>query len=73
MSNHYSSLTPQPIQVIEGWGLSFHLGNVVKYIARAPIKGDRVRDLRKAIWYLNREVQILEAAGGPIPTPDPQA
>ena len=35
---------------------NFHLGNVFKYIARAGKKGDYVEDLRKAAWYLQREI-----------------
>ena len=45
------------IKVIEAWGLGFNLGNAVKYIARAGKKGDRLEDLKKALWYLQREIQ----------------
>jgi succinate dehydrogenase/fumarate reductase cytochrome b subunit len=50
------------IKVIEAWGLGFHLGNAVKYIARAGSKGeeeDEVTDLRKAVWYINRQIENL--------------
>ena len=47
----------EAIKVIEAWDLGFCLGNAVKYIARAGKKGDRINDLKKAIWYLQREVQ----------------
>ena len=69
---HYSRYDPQPIVVIEKWGLGYHLGNVVKYIVRANHKGDRVRDLRKAMWYLKRQIQLLEHPANP-PAPDDQA
>lgn len=46
----------EAIKVIEAWGLGFHLGNAVKYLARAGRKGDRLEDLRKARWYLDREI-----------------
>lgn len=59
---HYRELTPEPIQVIEGWSLGFCLGNAVKYIARAGRKGDALEDLRKARWYLDREIKRREAA-----------
>ena len=36
--------------------MSFCLGNAVKYIWRADLKEDAVEDLRKAIWYLEREL-----------------
>ena len=47
----------EAIKVIEAWGLGFHLGNTVKYLARAGRKGDRLTDLRKARWYLDREIE----------------
>jgi hypothetical protein len=48
----------EAIKVIEAWDLDFHLGNVVKYIARAGKKNPdkRLEDLRKAEWYLQREI-----------------
>jgi len=39
--------------------LSYHLGNVVKYITRAEHKGNRKEDLLKAQWYLNRAIEKL--------------
>jgi hypothetical protein len=47
----------EAIKVIEAWELGFHLGNTVKYIARAGRKGDRLEDLKKAAWYLQREIE----------------
>ena len=47
----------EAIKVIEAWGLNFNLGNVVKYISRAGKKGDRLEDLKKAKWYLEREIK----------------
>lgn len=59
----------EAIKVVEAWGLSFCLGNVVKYISRAGKKGDALEDLKKARWYLDREITNLEKAnaskGGP--------
>lgn len=46
------------IQVAEH--MSFCLGNAVKYIWRAGEKGCVEEDLRKAIWYLEREIQRLK-------------
>lgn len=37
--------------------MSFNLGNAIKYIWRADLKNDAVEDLRKARWYLEREIQ----------------
>lgn len=50
----------EPIDVIEAWELGFHLGNVVKYMARYEHKGTKVQDLKKALWYLDRYVRRLE-------------
>lgn len=61
---HYTSfLVREPgevIDVIEAWGLPYHLGNVVKYIARANLKGKYIEDLKKARWYLDRYIAKLE-------------
>lgn len=52
----------EAIKVIEAWRLGFCLGNVVKYIARAGKKGSLVEDLKKARWYLDREIQRLSSS-----------
>jgi hypothetical protein len=54
----------EAIKVIEAWELGFNLGNTVKYISRAGKKADPVlQDLKKARWYLDREISNLEKAG----------
>ena len=50
----------EPLSVIEDWALPYHLGNAVKYIARAGRKGNAAQDIRKAIFYLSRYASILE-------------
>jgi hypothetical protein len=50
----------EAIKVIDAWGLGFCLGNTVKYIARAGLKGDLLQDLKKARWYLDHEIERLE-------------
>lgn len=57
---HYTFSAIEPIAVIEAWGLGFHLGCVLKYLCRAGRKGSKLEDLRKARWYLDREIQRLE-------------
>ena len=59
---HYGGAdnTYETIRVIEAWGLGFALGNAVKYISRAGKKGDRLTDLKKAKWYLQREIDNEE-------------
>ena len=56
---HYASLSPEPLDVIEAWGLGFHEGNVLKYLARWRRKGG-VQDLRKAAEYLRRLILVAE-------------
>jgi hypothetical protein len=54
--------TYEVIKVIEATEMDFHLGNAYKYIARAGKKetNKEVQDLRKAIWYIERKIQLLE-------------
>lgn len=55
--SHYCRGGIEVLDAIEAWGLNYRLGNVVKYVARAGHKGDRTEDLRKAAFYLNREIE----------------
>lgn len=63
--SHYTEGKIETIDFIEDKGLNFNLGNVVKYISRAGKKKSRglsqenkaLEDLRKAQWYLNREIE----------------
>ena len=58
---HYGGdTTYEVIKVIEAWKLGFCMGNTVKYIGRAKLKGSELEDLKKARWYLNREIAKLE-------------
>lgn len=57
---HYTFGAIEVIDAIEDWRLGFHLGNVLKYVARSAHKGDQLADLRKARWYLEREIARLE-------------
>lgn len=50
----------EAIKVIEAWGLGFNLGNAAKYIARAEHKGASLQDLKKSVWYIQREIAIRE-------------
>lgn len=59
--SHYGGDTVyEAIKVIEAWRLGFNLGNTVKYIARAEHKGATLEDLKKAAWYLAREISNRE-------------
>lgn len=57
--NHPPHYTSHPsgiecIQITEHMG--FNLGNAVKYIWRADLKGNSIEDLEKAVWYIQREI-----------------
>lgn len=54
--NHPSGV--ECIQITEH--MNFNLGNATKYIWRAGLKGAAVEDLKKARWYLDREISRLE-------------
>lgn len=47
------------ITIVEHFG--FNVGNAIKYLWRAGLKGDLVEDLKKARWYVDREIARLEA------------
>jgi hypothetical protein len=64
MVNHPPHYTSHPsgaecIQITEHMG--FNLGNALKYIWRADLKGSAVEDLEKAIFYINRELEKRKA------------
>lgn len=67
---HYGGdTTYEAIKVIEAWNLGFHDGNAVKYICRAGKKTDTLEDLKKARWYLDRLITLMES--GAIAFKDP--
>lgn len=58
---HYCMGGVEVLTAIEAWGLGYHRGNAIKYIARAGRKdpAKEVEDLRKARFYLDREIERL--------------
>lgn len=58
--HHYSQSPYQPVDVIDAWELNFNLGNTIKYICRHKHKSSPIEDLKKALYYLNREINTLE-------------
>jgi len=63
--NHPPHYTSHPsgiecIQITEHMG--FCLGNAIKYIWRADLKEDAIEDLKKAVWYINREIERRSVA-----------
>ena len=67
--NHPKHYTEHPsgvecIEITEH--MNFNLGNAIKYLWRAGLKGEQVEDLRKARWYIDREIaRILNNADEP--------
>lgn len=61
--SHYTEIVPgiECIQVTEHF--NFNRGNAIKYVWRAGAKGNEIEDLKKARWYLDREIANLEARG----------
>ena len=58
--NHPPHYTSHPsgieaIDVVEH--MTFNIGNAVKYLWRCGLKGDHLEDLRKAAWYIEREIE----------------
>ena len=62
MVNHPSHYNQgiEAIDYIESHKMNFNIGNVIKYVTRAKHKGTELEDLKKASWYLNREIERLE-------------
>jgi len=59
--NHYKA-HPSGVEAITiTEGFNFNVGNAIKYLWRAGLKGDAVEDLRKAAWYVDREITRIGA------------
>jgi hypothetical protein len=60
--SHYADGKIEVIDFIEDKKLNFNLGNVIKYVARAgkKDKSKELEDLKKALWYLEREINNYE-------------
>jgi hypothetical protein len=59
-NDHYKAKV-QPIDLIEAQQLNFNRGNVIKYVSRAGKKEgeSELKDLEKALYYLEREINLL--------------
>lgn len=60
---HYNVGKYEVIDVIEDWELGFALGNAIKYIARCEHKENKLQDLKKAVFYLQHEIDKIEKGG----------
>lgn len=68
--NHPKHYTSHPsgiecIEIVEHFG--FCVGNAIKYLWRCGLKGDHIEDLKKARWYIDREIKRREGAPPPLP------
>ena len=64
--NHPKHYTEHPsgvecIEITEH--MTFCVGNAIKYLWRAGLKGEQVEDLRKARWYIDREIARILNGG----------
>ena len=62
---HYTRGSIEVWDFIRDQGLNYHLGNAIKYICRAGYKDDITQDLRKAIHYLENELQHVSCGRVP--------
>lgn len=60
MNSHYKKHDIEPIDVIDDYNLNFNRGNIIKYVLRSPYKGNELQDLKKARYYLDREIKMLD-------------
>ena len=60
--DYYNAGGIEVVKVISAFGLNFNTGNCIKYVCRSGHKpgADRITDLRKAVFYLNLEIEELE-------------
>ena len=56
---HYTAGGIETIDFIEAKDLNYRLGNVIKYVSRAEKKENPLEDLKKAKWYLERELSAM--------------
>jgi len=68
---HYCHGLIEPWDVVQDWNLDYWTGSAIKYIGRHQHKGDPVKDLKKAIVFLQRRVKDLEPELLYAPRPEP--
>lgn len=57
---HYQTNSFDVIDFCKEYNLNFNRGNIIKYIARAGKKDNEIKDLEKALDYLQREINYLK-------------
>lgn len=58
--SHYMQGNIEVIDFINDQKMNYNLGNALKYVCRCNYKGKKIEDLKKAIWYINKEIEIEE-------------
>ena len=58
--SHYTKGSIEIIDFLEDQKLDFRLSNVIKYVCRCEHKGNKIEDLKKARWYIERVIKELE-------------
>ena len=61
---HYNSHPSGVEAIVICECMSFNVGNAIKYAMRHEHKGNPVEDLKKARWYIEREISRLEVENG---------
>lgn len=64
--DHYKTLQPEPWDVIWQWRRDYLVGSAIKYLARWETKGG-VDDLRKAVHFIQKRIELAEAEAGATP------
>ena len=57
--SYYTQYSIQPIDFIEAQKMNYHIGSALVYICRYKLKENPVQDLKKAIWYIEREIKKI--------------
>ena len=57
---YYDAKEFDVIDICKSYNLNFNKGNVLKYICRSGKKDDEIKDLKKALNYINREIEYLQ-------------
>tara|TARA_R110000850_G_scaffold190244_1_gene316079 strand:+ start:452 stop:658 length:207 start_codon:yes stop_codon:yes gene_type:complete len=62
INNHYKTESIDVIDICKLYDLNFNKGNILKYVCRAGKKDNEpeLKDLKKALDYLTREINFLE-------------
>lgn len=59
--SHYNQGSIETIDFIEDQHFDFHIGTAIRYLCRAGHKWNETEDLEKAIWYIQRKIDLLNA------------